>query len=176
MEWPSTAAPRGGFIVIEGNIGAGKSTLLHGLHRLGYTVFREPLKTWKHWLRAGSDRAFFQCVVIAWYGILHRKALAGKRVAIERSAFTADYIFGDAARRSDLSRAYALLYERVAATAPPLTYVFLSDPPSVCLKRTLSRQQHGDSHLTLSYLKTVDTRLWSCVLHLRAQNQPVFVI
>lgn len=167
---------------IEGNIGSGKSTLLNTLKlHYNHIVVKEPIDAWKHWLdNSSSDKEFFQCIVLVWYIIVARKYKKTKKsVFVERSPFTAKHVFAPSAftkGNTHLNQLHDRLYAVAEKEFTPKAYVFLSTTPSTCLKRLRSRNQSGDSNVTLHYLKKLDMAHWQSIQHLHQSNVTVLTI
>lgn len=168
-------------IAIEGNVGAGKTTLLRTLRSWGYTVVPEPVDAWAHWLDGHGDRAFFQCVVLAWYCALMQRAgiqeLARdstRCLVIERSPYTARHVFASSPS-NPLSATYDALYKKATAACNVDVYVFLNTVPSECLRRIKKRRQAGDRAITHEQMHDWDWAHWQAALDLRAAGKEVHV-
>ena len=161
-------------ICVEGNIGAGKTSMLRSLERMGHTVVREPVKAWSYWLEGHGDKAFFQCIVLAWYIAVFRR-LRGQNAIIERSHYTANAIFAASVDFGELDSAYQKLVKKTNEICIVDIYIFLSTPPSVCLQRLRRRQQPGDRKVTIALLREIDAAHWSMVSQLHLDGKDVYV-
>ena len=165
-------------IAIEGSIGAGKTSMLGTLKRMGYMVIPEPTLAWAHWLNGNGDRAFFQCIVLAWYLAVWPDTLPRDcpGVIIERSPFTSKCVFTDGlVDLGNLQKVYNQLYERAMSKCSVDCYVFMSTTPSQCLNRIRRRQNPGDDAGTIDYLRELDKRHWEAVRQLKLRGNAAFM-
>ena len=165
-------------VAVEGSIGSGKSSMLRNMAKMGYLIVTEPLDAWSYWLEGNGDRAFFQCMVLAWY-IARSPPLThnGKDVIIERSPYTSKHVFTTrSVDLGDLQPTYDRLFNLAQKRCPISMYIFLVTSPSVCLKRIRRRGQAGDDGITIGYLRSLDIRHWRAITALKRSGKDVYVL
>lgn len=156
--------------------------MMDRMEAMGYTVIREPVEVWRHWLdRWEHDLFFFEVVVIAWYLAVWPKAGARGRFVVERSPFTARHVFGGNREweTSDLADVYAGLYEKAMERCRVDMYVFVHECPSMCLRKlraTTKKTKRWHRTVSLPTLKAIDAGMWRAVVALRRRGERVFVV
>jgi len=160
-----TGVPSLIMIIIDGNIGAGKTTQLDLLEKKGFRVRREPLDQWplKEFYQDPSRWAFFFHMVL----LKTQKPPASSRVIYERSLYSSRYVFwnvlldqGTVTKKED--EVYEYFWNKF--TWCPSLFIYLSKDPELAYKHIQTRNQDGDSGVTLDYLKQLDLKYKELIL------------
>lgn len=171
-------------VVIDGNIGSGKTTQLNMLETKGYKVRREPIDEWplEEFYKDPQRWAFY----------FHMKILQTLRplktsvpVIYERSLLSSRWVFWEVLKKKGLvtrgeDETYSEFYDQFAWY--PDVYIFLSKTPELAWDHINTRNQSGDSGVTMEYLKELDveyTKLLSkvpCVVHVINANRSALEI
>lgn len=143
-------------IVIDGNIGAGKTTQLDLLEKKGFRVQREPLDEW-------PLKQFYEDPA-RWSFLFHMVLLKTQQkptddVIYERSLYSSRYVFWKVLLNHNFvtdieDQTYTFLWDKLAWT--PDVFIYLQKDPEVAYTHIQSRNQSGDSGVTLEYLKELD--------------------
>lgn len=145
-------------VVIDGNIGSGKTTQLNLLEQKGWKVQREPIDEW--------PLELFYKDKSRWALLLQMKILQTLRpvktkgvVIYERCMLSARHVFWQHLLQKKLVRpeendVYCYQYEK--DTWYPDLYIFLSKTPQKAFEHVKTRNQTGDSGVSLEYLKDLD--------------------
>jgi deoxyadenosine/deoxycytidine kinase len=140
-------------VVVDGNIGAGKTTQLNMLKKLGAKVFKEPIEEWPlEEFYADPKKGIFPLQM----AILMTLQPQGPGI-YERSLLSSRWVFWEWAKDRGLvefAETYENCYEKHAWS--PDLYIFLSKSPEECYLHISSRNQVGDSKVTLDYLRQLD--------------------
>jgi deoxyadenosine/deoxycytidine kinase len=168
-------------IVIDGNIGAGKTTQLDLLEAKGWKVSREPIDKWplEEFYSDPSRWAF-----LFHMRILQTRASRETKTAViyERSLQSSYYVFWEILRGKGQVTAmehdtYTYFYEKLGWH--PDLYIFLSKKPELAYEHIQSRQQAGDTKVTLEYMHELDQaylgliKHMPCVVHIINANRDV---
>ena len=145
-------------VVIDGNIGSGKTTQLDLLEKKGWKVRREPIETWPLELFY-SDKS-------RWALVLQLRILQTLRpvdtkdiVVYERCLLSTRHVFWEYLLQkkyvcSTEDSVYVHEYDR--RVWYPDVYIFLSKSPDCAFEHIQTRNQAGDSKISLDYLKELD--------------------
>lgn len=165
-------------IVIDGNIGSGKTTQLDMLEKKGWLVQREPINEW--------PLELFYKDKSRWALLLQLKILQTlqpmnyPQVVYERCLLSARHVFWEYLVQKNLvcaeeDKVYCNQYSKDAWY--PDVYIFLSKHPEVAYQHIQTRNQPGDTGVTLEYLQDLDI-LYSrmlmnipCVVHIINAHQ-----
>ena len=141
-------------IVIDGNIGSGKTTQINLLESKGYKVKREPIEQWPLDLFYSDMERWgltFQLVVI------HTLRTSDINTVFERSPLSAREIFWSSLKKTPLEdQVFRWAYEKDAWY--PDVYILLDKDPEICYNHIQTRDQEGDSGVSMEYLKTLDKK------------------
>ncbi|MFA5307224.1 MAG: deoxynucleoside kinase [Candidatus Babeliales bacterium] len=163
--------------LLEGNIGVGKSTFLRLIQKQcpEILVIQEPQESW-------SSQAYGQSLLENFYKDAQRWAYTIETLALvtrvkhhmatqalklpfslmERSVYSGHYCFARNGYTSGfLSPLEWDVYSRMVDVLvhqhckPPHGFIYLQAQPEICFERIQRRQRHGESHITLEYLKQI---------------------
>lgn len=141
-------------VVIDGNIGSGKTTQINLLESMGFKVKREPIEQWPLDLFYSDMERWgltFQLVVI------HTLRTTESNIIFERSPLSAKEIFWKSLNKTPLEdQVFNWAYEKDAWY--PDVYILLDKDPVVCYDHIQSRDQEGDSGVSLDYLHSLDEK------------------
>jgi deoxyadenosine/deoxycytidine kinase len=181
----ATAAAAASPIVIslDGNIGAGKSTLLAAIRdRLPHvTVVPEPVDTWTSLIDDVTGKSllelfyedkrrwaytFQNCAILTRLRTM-KEALAaakpGDILVTERSVLTDRHVFAEMLHNSgDITSLewslYMKWFDTFASDLPIRGIIHVTTSPSTSAKRIVRRGRHGEEHIPLDYLQSLDAQ------------------
>ncbi|MFA5306362.1 MAG: deoxynucleoside kinase, partial [Candidatus Babeliales bacterium] len=163
--------------LLEGNIGVGKSTFLRLIQKQcpEILVIQEPQESW-------SSQTYGQSLLENFYKDAQRWAYTIETLALvtrvkhhmatqalklpfslmERSVYSGHYCFAQNGYASGfLSPLEWDVYSRMVDVLvhqhckPPHGFIYLQAQPAICFERIQRRHRHGESHITLEYLKQI---------------------
>lgn len=148
-------------IVIDGNISSGKSTQLELLKYKGYSV--HPERTWE-WPLEEFYKNPQEYALKLQLSILHSMHNKGDGI-YERSPMSAYHVFWylqspTEQQMKDYSKAHMRLGWE------PDVYIYLDKKPDLCFEHIHSRNQVGDTYISLEYMEKLHKRyeiLWEKV-------------
>ena len=166
-------------IVVDGNCASGKNSLMKLIQKklntlnIDCEVALEPVQTWNmEQLLENAARYpsvyMFQLQTLILCTLFQRQREPNKsRVTIfERSLETACEVFTKLhAQEKNLSEVEGrilhglyLIFQKIKKTPKPDLHFYLRCPPEECYRRVQTRNQSGDSALTLDYIQKLDTQ------------------
>lgn len=136
-------------ICIDGNIGSGKSSVLTALEKKGYNVQREKIEEWPlKEFYDDQDRWKF----LMQMSVLNSMVNVPCDVIHERCPESALAVFWETDNETE-DRVCKSLYEYL--TWRPDIHIYLRASPEVCFERLQSRNQVGDTGVTLEYITKI---------------------
>ena len=156
-------------VIIDGNIGSGKTTQLNLFSQKGFKVHREPIDDWPlevfySWPQRWQ--LMFQLRVIQTLPEI--KFDKSKNIQFyERSIFSALHVFWQYALDCQLvsyweDLVFRDVYNKIKCE--PDMYIYIRRSPIECFRSIQSRNQAGDSKVTLEYLERLST-LYEKMIH-----------
>lgn len=140
-------------IVIDGNIGAGKSTQLCLLESHGFKVRREPIAEWSLDLFYSNPSRW---AFLLQMQILNSYSSDNEYDVYERCPLSSNYVFWkNLVRHGTVTRDEDIIYQKYYEKMnwQPDLFIYLATTPEYVFGRIQSREQVGDSKITLDYLK-----------------------
>lgn len=136
-------------VCIDGNIGSGKSSVLTALEQKGYNVQREKIDEWplKEFYE-DQDRWKF----LMQMSVLDSMMNIPVHVIHERCPESALAVFWESDNETE-DRVCKSLYEYL--TWKPDVHIYLRASPEVCFERLQSRNQVGDTGVTIEYITKI---------------------
>jgi deoxyadenosine/deoxycytidine kinase len=145
-------------IIIDGNIGSGKTTQLELLRQVGWSVKCEPIEKW--------PLDLFYKDMSRWAFLLQMRILQTIQASkegvhiYERGLLGTRHVFWEYLRKKNYVTneehiAYENAYEKYAWY--PDLYIYLSKTPETAFEHIKTRNQPGDTKITLEYLKELNT-------------------
>ena len=141
-------------IVVDGNIGTGKTTQLNLIEAKGLKVKREPIEKWPLELFYNDKTRWgltFQLVV------LQTLTTEPGFVIHERSPLSSKNVFWELMEKTDVEdQVFQRAYDTIGWG--PDVYILIDKPPETCFNHIQTRDQAGDSSVSLEYLQLLDEK------------------
>lgn len=139
-------------IVIDGNIGSGKTTQLSLLSAKGWKVVYEPIEQWPLELfYSDMERWGFLFQIV----ILQTLKIVPGDVIYERSPLSSKEVFWQIMKKTEVEdETYNRAFDQIGWG--PDVYILIDTPPDTCLQHMKTREQAGDTGVSLEYLHKLD--------------------
>ena len=139
-------------IVIDGNIGSGKSTQLSILDKKGFNVAFEPIDKWPlDMYYKDPERWGFLLQILILQTLEQKPGF----VIYERSPISSMEVFWKTMKKTEIEdTVYREEFRRHAWF--PDVYIYISKNPVTCYDHIKTRNQEGDSDVSLEYLTTLN--------------------
>lgn len=139
-------------ICIDGNIGAGKSTVLKKLSDMGFNTEPEKIHLWPLELYYNDPVRYAFPLHVA---ILNSMRNPTENTVYERCPIsTRDVFWSMDSRDPDEDEIFQEYFKR--AGWKPDIHIYLNVPAERCFENIKKREQVGDDHVTLEYIKRVE--------------------